>query len=64
MSMEATADSYPPELTTKYSVSKVLWKGACGLVRLGFRVPDLNRVAIKKISTRYGSFSQSIIRAS
>ena len=43
MSMEATSDSFPPELTTKYTVSKVLGKGACGEVRLGFRVPDLHR---------------------
>ena len=28
MSMEATSDSFPPELTTKYTVSKVLGKGA------------------------------------
>jgi hypothetical protein len=30
-----------------YKMSKVLGKGACGEVRLGFRVPDLHRVAIK-----------------
>ena len=34
-------------MTTNYTVSKVLGKGACGEVRLGFRVPDLHRVAIK-----------------
>ena len=28
MSMEATSDSFPPELTTKNTVSKVLGKGA------------------------------------
>ena len=28
MSVEATSDSFPPELTTKYTVSKVLGKGA------------------------------------
>ena len=38
-------DSFPPELNTKYTVSKVLEKGACGEVRLGVRVPDLHRVA-------------------
>ena len=47
--MEATCDSFFPELTTKYMVSKVLEKGACGEVLLGFRVPDLHRVAIKII---------------
>ena len=28
MSMEATSDSFPPKLTTKYTVSKVFRKGA------------------------------------
>ena len=36
----------------KYTVSKVLGRGACGEVRLGFRVPDLHRVAIKVICKR------------
>ena len=49
MLMKATGDSFPPKLTTKYTVSKVLRKGACGEVRLGFRVPDLHMIAIKKI---------------
>ena len=30
MSIGATSDSFPPELTTKYKVSKVRGKGACG----------------------------------
>ena len=47
MSMEATSDSFPPKLTTKYMVSQELGKGACGEVSLGVRVPDLHRVAIK-----------------
>ena len=47
ISMEVTADSFSPELTTKYRVSKVLGKGVCREVRLGFRVPNLHRVAIK-----------------
>ena len=33
-------------------VIKVLEKGACGEVRLGFRVPDLHKVAIKIICKR------------
>ena len=49
MSMEATSDSFPPELTIKYRVSKLLEKGAWEKVRLGFRVPDVHRVAIKII---------------
>ena len=51
--MEATSvDSVPPKLTTKYKLSKVLVKGACGEVTLGFRVPDMHRVAIKIICKR------------
>ena len=34
MSMEATSNSFPPELTTEYTVSKVLEKAAFGEVRL------------------------------
>ena len=49
MSMEATSDSLPPELTTKSMVSNVLGKGACCEIRLSFMVPDLHRVAIKII---------------
>ena len=49
MSMKATSDSFLPVLTTKYTVSKVLEKVAIGEVRLGFRVPDLHKVAIKII---------------
>ena len=64
MSMEATFESFPLELTTKYTVSKVPEKGDCGEVRVGFRVPDLHRFAIKiickhKIVTIYGSDSSS-----
>ena len=49
MSIEATSYSFPPELTTKYTVSKMLKKGACREVRLGFMVPTLHRVATKII---------------
>ena len=49
MSMEATTNSFPTELTTKYMVSKVLERGACGEVRLDFWVPDFHRVATKII---------------
>ena len=69
MSMEATSDGFPPELTTKYTVSKVLEKGACREVRLDFRVPDWpSRLSASAQSSppstaatappRYGSFSQ------
>lgn len=51
-SMEAQKEVFPKELTVKYTVSKMLGKGACGEVRLGFRIPDLHRVAIKIICKR------------
>ena len=45
-------ESFPEALTDKYTVSKVLGRGAHGEVRLGFRIPDLNRFAIKIINKR------------
>lgn len=51
MSAEA-GESFPEELTSRYTVSKVLGRGATGEVRLGFRIPDLHRVAIKIICKR------------
>ena len=48
-SMSALRDQFPTQLTDKYTVSKVLGRGAYGEVRLGFRIPDLHRVAIKVI---------------
>ena len=41
MSSEVQADKFPLALTNKYTVSKVLGRGATGEVRLGFRIPDL-----------------------
>jgi len=52
MSNEAQSESFPAELTSSYTVSKMLGRGACGEVRLGFRIPDLKRVAIKIINKR------------
>ena len=46
------AEVFSDELTSKYTVSKELGKGACGTVRLGFRIPDLHRVAIKIIEKK------------
>jgi len=45
-------EPYPAELTSKYTVSKLLGKGATGEVKLAFRIPDLHRVAIKIINKR------------
>lgn len=55
MSSEVQADKFPLALTNKYTVSKVLGRGATGEVRLGFRIPDLHRVAIKIICKRTNS---------
>ena len=52
MSMDGQTEIFPNQLTSKYTVSKVLGRGACGEVRLGFRIPDLHRVAIKVICKR------------
>ena len=40
-------ETYPEQLTRKYTVSKWLGRGASGEVRLGFRVPDLYRLGVK-----------------
>ena len=52
MSNEGQTETSPSELTSSYTVSKMLGRGACGEVRLGFRIPDLKRVAIKIINKR------------
>ena len=52
MSNMEEGESFPEALTDKYTVSKVLGRGAHGEVRLGFRIPDLNRFAIKIINKR------------
>ena len=57
MSTEKGQDQqFPATLTDKYVVSKVLGRGITGEVRLGFRVSDMHRVAIKII--RKGSISK------
>ena len=52
MSTSEQTEKFPSELTQKFTVSKVLGRGACGEVRLGFRIPDLRRVAIKIINKK------------
>ena len=52
MSNEGQTETFPSELTSSYTVSQMLGRGACGEVRLGFRIPDLKRVAIKIIKKR------------
>lgn len=52
-------EKFPPELTSKYTISKVLGRGACGEVRLAFRIPDLYRVAIKIINKNVTSMVSS-----
>ena len=61
MSYMEEGESFPEALTNKYTVSKVLGRGAHGEVRLGFRIPDLNRFAIKLINKRTcGTISDAV----
>jgi len=61
MSNMEEGESFPEALTNKYTVSKVLGRGAHGEVRLGFRIPDLNRFAIKLINKRTcGTISDAV----
>ena len=55
--MEATSDGFPPKLTTKYKMSKLLQKAAGGEVRMGFRVSYWRRVAIQIICKRATTFN-------
>ena len=52
ISNEETEETFPAELTAKYTVSKVLGTGASAEVRLAFRIPDMHRVALKIIKKR------------
>ena len=52
MSTQETEETFPAELTAKYTVSKVLGTGASAEVRLAFRIPDMHRVALKIIKKR------------
>jgi len=63
LSMDEKREVFPLQLTQKYTVSKVLGRGACGEVRLGFRIPDLHRVAIKVICKRTTSTVSSSSQA-
>ena len=47
---EKDEDIFPQELTSKFSVGKLLGAGSGGEVRLAFRIPDLHRVAVKIIN--------------
>ena len=49
ISKEETEETFPEELTAKYTVSRVLGTGASAEVRLAFRIPDMHRVAVKII---------------
>ena len=52
ISNEETEETFPAELTSNYTVSKVLGTGASAEVRLAFRIPDMHRVALKIIKKR------------
>ncbi|CAB4069899.1 CHEK2 [Lepeophtheirus salmonis] len=49
-------EAYPSELTCKYVMSGELGKGACGTVRLAFRISDDKRVAVKIIHKNHVNF--------
>ena len=49
ISNEETEETFPEELTAKYTVSRVLGAGASAEVRLAFRIPDMHRFAVKII---------------
>ena len=57
MGSDVLEESFPVELTSKYTVSKVLGTGISGQVRLGFRAKDLHKVAIKMIRKKATTFS-------
>ena len=50
ISDEKDDDIFPQELTSKFTVGKLLGAGSGGEVRLAFRIPDLHRVAVKIIN--------------
>ena len=52
ISNEETEETFPAELTAKYTISKVLGAGASAEVRLAFRIPDMHRVAVKIIKKK------------
>jgi len=55
ISNEEVSETFPEELTSKYTMSNVLGTGASGEVRLAFRIPDMRRVAVKVIKKSSGS---------
>lgn len=55
ISNEDTEETFPEELTARYTVSRVLGTGASAEVRLAFRKPDMHRVAIKIIRAKNNS---------
>ena len=55
ISNEETEETLPEELTSNYTVSRVLGRGASAEVRLAFRIPDLHRVAVKIMRKKHNS---------
>ena len=50
-----TANEFPPEITQKFSMSKLLGSGACGNVYLGIRKSDSKQFAIKNVKKEHAS---------
>ena len=63
ISNEETEETFPAELTAKYTVSKVLGTGASAEVRLAFRIPDMHRVAVKIIRKKKNNNSTLRIKS-
>ena len=49
ISSQEVQETFPPEFSSKFKMSRVLGTGASGEVRLAFRVGDMHRVAVKII---------------
>lgn len=42
--------NFPPEVNAKYFISRLLGKGACGVVRLVYEISTCRKYAIKEVS--------------
>ena len=49
LSNQEVHETFPPEFSSKFTMSRVLGTGASGQVRLAYRVGDMHRVAVKII---------------
>ena len=47
LSSQENHETFPPEFSSKFTMSRVLGTGASGEVRLAYRAGDMHRVAVK-----------------